>query len=117
MTPTDSGGNVPPENGAELLIRQISGFRPALTGTLCDLCNRALDEGDTVTVRAIWHGTDATAWDGTDLPPWSLSSTWCESCAADVDPSDDPTERLVRCELGPVVADGEAAPLYNPEVL
>lgn len=86
----------------ESLIAHISGFKPATTGLVCDLCNAGFVEGDEVLVDA-YFGDDG----------WRLVRTYCVH-HGDEPPSTGPSA-VVCCEIGAVI-DGEWAPLYNPEV-
>jgi hypothetical protein len=98
----------------ESLVRKISGFTPALTGTLCDACNRGLAAGEAVTLLA----TRYTKPNGTES--WALQRTHCRECAEALGSEPERvhgTEAAVRCELGEPTASGGAAPLYNPDVI
>lgn len=84
----------------------ISGFTPATTGGLCDLCNTGLSQGDTVEVYAEKYEDE-----------WALKRTHCDDCAPQELDDRELTEAVVRCELGPVLGGGgRVFPLYNPEV-
>lgn len=85
------------------VIAAISGFTPMLTGTLCDLCNTALAEGDDVRVTLDHHGGE-----------WVACSTYCAD--HDVGTHETITNAVAVCELGAVIG-GRAAPLYNPEIV
>ena len=84
------------------LTRAISGFKPAMTGSICDGCNMGLSEGDTVYVYADWHGD------------WRISRTSCANCGDRLDDRE-LVEAVVKCELGHSPND-EFFPLHNPSV-
>lgn len=87
----------------ESLVRDISDFAPAVSGTICDRCNKGFGEGEDVLVVA-WH------YDGA----WHLTETMCPE--HEPAPGTGATWAVARCELGPVQR-GEFAPLYNPDVV
>lgn len=115
MPTSDTSGSEPSESQLrESVIRKISGFTPAMTGTMCDACNHCFDEGATVWVLARYYAKPNGS------PGWALSRTHCESCADSLvsDPDEEVgTEAVVKCELGALAGSGEAAPLYNPDVV
>jgi hypothetical protein len=114
QSPSDSGSATSKKRLRQSLIEKISGFKPALTGTLCDACNHVFGEGATVYVLA----TRYTRPDNREA--WSLARTHCADCADSlVDDPEEPlgTEAVAKCELGPQVDSGTAAPLYNPDVV
>ena len=86
----------------EQLTRKISGFKPAMTGGICDSCNAGLSEADTVYVYADWQGD------------WRIARTSCASCGAQLDDRQ-LVEAIAECELGHS-PDGEFYPLHNPSV-
>lgn len=87
------------------LRQTISGFEPATTGRVCDLCNAGIAPNTEVLVIA-WFEADAGAW--------HLQRTYCD----DHDPeAEGPgTEAVARCETGALI-DGEWLPLLNPEIV
>jgi hypothetical protein len=85
------------------LIRSISGFKPAMTGGICDSCNAGLSDGETVYVYAR-NGEE-----------WRISRTSCSECGDTLDDRD-VDEAIVKCELG-YSPDGEFYPLHNPEIV
>lgn len=87
----------------EAAVRHISGFQPEVTGGLCDGCTTAFTEDDRVQVRLWWDGS-----------VWKTTGTYCLD--HDFDLPDDATQAIVECELGAAI-NGEAFPLYNPEVV
>lgn len=88
------------------LTQKISGFRPEMTGGLCDTCNIGLSEGDIVYVYADYYNGGN----------WRLFRTACSDCG---DALDDRSrvEAIVRCELGQSPNNGQSYPLYNPKVV
>lgn len=87
----------------EGVVAAVSGFKPMLTGTVCDRCNAGLTQGDEVLVALDHHQGQ-----------WVACSTNCAE--HDVETHETITNAVVRCELGPLF-DGEHAPLYNPDVV
>lgn len=87
----------------EAAVRHISGYRPEVTGGLCDGCTTAFTEDDRVQVRLWWDGS-----------VWKTTGTYCLD--HDFELPDDATQAIVECELGAAI-NGEAFPLYNPEVV
>ena len=93
--------NAPTEGG---VVASISGFRPMLTGTTCDLCNAGLVEGDDVLVT-LDHYPDG----------WRPTGTYCAEHEMGLRESRICPNAVVACDLGGVL-EGRAAPLYNPTV-
>lgn len=88
-------------------VGHISGFKPALTGPICDSCNAPLESmGDSVYVYMHWNK---------DSYEWRISRTTCAKCGDSLDDRE-MIEAIAKCELGDKI-NGEAHPLYNPEIV
>lgn len=88
------------------VIAAISGFRPMMTGPICDACSKQLTDGDSVFV---YLDHDGTKW-----------YAWRTHCCEDPDELEvreyGGPNAIVECEIGYSPKPDRCFPLYNPEV-